>query len=41
VPGDFLEYPRNAHWILDEPGTDKVAADIAAWLARTRAKEPA
>ena len=41
VPGDFLEYPRNAHWILDEPGTDKVAADIAAWLARTRVKEPA
>lgn len=39
VPGDFLEYPQNAHWIVDEPGTDKVAADIVAWLARTRTKE--
>ncbi|MFN7056421.1 alpha/beta hydrolase [Hyphomonas sp.] len=34
VPGDFLEYPDNAHWIVDEPGTDKVVADIAAWLKR-------
>jgi pimeloyl-ACP methyl ester carboxylesterase len=34
VPGDFLEYPINAHWIIDEPGTDKVVADIAAWLGR-------
>jgi len=41
VPGDFLEYPQNAHWIVDEPGTDKVAADIVAWLARTRTKETA
>ena len=36
VPGDFLEYPKNGHWIVDEPGTDKVAADIVAWLGRTR-----
>ena len=41
VPGDFLEYPQNAHWIVDEPGTEKVAADIAGWLARTRTKETA
>ncbi|MEZ5946446.1 MAG: alpha/beta hydrolase [Hyphomonas sp.] len=41
VPGDFLEYPDNAHWIVDEPGTDKVMADIAAWLERTRVREPA
>ncbi len=34
VPGDFREYPDNAHWIVDEPGADKVAADIAAWLGK-------
>lgn len=34
VPGDFIEYPNNAHWIVDEPGTDKVCADIVAWLDR-------
>ncbi|MDO9337966.1 MAG: alpha/beta hydrolase [Caulobacter sp.] len=32
VGGDYLEYPNNAHWIVDEPGTDQVIADIAAWL---------
>lgn len=31
-PGDFLEYPDHAHWIVDEPGTDKVCADIVSWL---------
>ena len=41
VAGDFMEYPKNGHWIVDEPGTDKVAADIAGWLARTRVKEDA
>lgn len=35
VPGDFIEYSDNAHWIVDEPGTDKVVSDILAWLART------
>lgn len=35
VPGDFLEYPQNAHWIVDEPGTDLVVADIAAWLEKS------
>lgn len=39
VPGDFIEYPQNGHWIVDEPGTDKVTADITAWLERTRTKE--
>lgn len=34
VKGDFIEYPDHAHWIVDEPGTDKVVADIAAWLGR-------
>lgn len=32
--GDFIEYASHAHWIIDEPGTDKVAADILGWLAR-------
>jgi pimeloyl-ACP methyl ester carboxylesterase len=26
------EYPNNAHWIVDEPGTDQVISDIDAWL---------
>ncbi|MFN7165015.1 MAG: alpha/beta hydrolase [Hyphomonas sp.] len=34
VAGEFLEYPGHGHWIVDEPGTDKVVADIAAWLGR-------
>jgi len=34
VAGDFLEYPGHAHWIVDEPGTDKVAGDILGWLNR-------
>jgi len=34
VKGDFIEYPGHAHWIVDEPGTDKVVADIARWLDR-------
>lgn len=32
IGGDFREYPENAHWIVDEPGTDRVIEDIAAWL---------
>ena len=32
VGGEFLEYPRNAHWIVDEPGTDKMVSDIDTWL---------
>ena len=34
VKGEFIEYPNHAHWIVDEPGTDKVVADIAGWLGR-------
>jgi pimeloyl-ACP methyl ester carboxylesterase len=34
VQGEFREYPGHAHWIVDEPGTDKVVADILAWLAK-------
>jgi pimeloyl-ACP methyl ester carboxylesterase len=32
VGGDYLEYADSAHWILDEPGTDRVIADIVSWL---------
>ncbi len=32
IGGDYIEYPDNAHWIVDEPGTDKVIADIDTWL---------
>lgn len=34
VPGDYLEYRENAHWIVDEPGTDRVIADMVDWLGR-------
>lgn len=34
VPGDYQEYEDHAHWIVDEPGTDKVVADITAWLSK-------
>ncbi|RKG93767.1 alpha/beta hydrolase [Corallococcus terminator] len=30
--GKYLEYAHHAHWIVDEPGTERVIADIAAWL---------
>jgi alpha-beta hydrolase superfamily lysophospholipase len=32
VGGDYLEYADNAHWIVDEPGTEQVIADVARWL---------
>lgn len=32
VGADYREYAGNGHWIVDEPGTDKVIADIAGWL---------
>ena len=41
VPGDYIEYPQHAHWILDEPGTERVAADILAWLDRKLATDTA
>lgn len=34
VGGQLIEYPRNAHWIVDEPGTDRVVNDISGWLKR-------
>ncbi|MEM1086748.1 MAG: alpha/beta fold hydrolase [Pseudomonadota bacterium] len=33
VAGDYLEYANNAHWIVDEPGTDQVTGDILDWLS--------
>ena len=32
VPGDYSEYASNAHWIVDEPGTDQVISDMIDWL---------
>lgn len=32
IGGDYLEYPDHGHWIIDEPGTDQVIADIETWL---------
>ena len=34
-PGSYIEYPRHAHWILDEPGSDQVARDILTWLEQS------
>ncbi|WP_300391714.1 alpha/beta hydrolase [Henriciella sp.] len=34
IKGDYLEYADHAHWIVDEPGTDKVTADILDWLSK-------
>ncbi len=33
-PGDYIEYSDHAHWIVDEPGTERVSADILEWLDR-------
>ncbi len=34
IGGELRIYPENGHWIVDEPGTDQVIADIAAWLEK-------
>lgn len=33
IGADYREYATHAHWIVDEPGTDAVIADIFAWIA--------
>ncbi len=33
VGGDYKEYDRAAHWIIDEPRTDDMVTDICAWLS--------
>lgn len=38
VPGVFIEYKTHAHWIIDEPGTELVTADIITWLDRQMAR---
>jgi alpha-beta hydrolase superfamily lysophospholipase len=32
IGGDFREYGEHAHWLYDEPGWEKPAADIYEWL---------
>lgn len=32
VGGDYVEYPNNAHWLIDEPGTDVILDDVIGWL---------
>ena len=32
MPGDYFEYSNHAHWIVDEPGTEQVSADILEWM---------
>jgi hypothetical protein len=32
IGGDYREYDRAAHWIIDEPKTSEVATDICEWL---------
>lgn len=34
TPGDYIEYNSHAHWIVDEPGTEQVSADILEWMDR-------
>lgn len=33
VGGDYREYDRAAHWLLDEPRTDEMIGEIAGWMA--------
>lgn len=33
VGADYREYATGAHWIVDEPSTDAMIADIFAWIA--------
>jgi alpha-beta hydrolase superfamily lysophospholipase len=34
IGGDYREYADAAHWIVDEPATERMVSDILAWLAR-------
>ena len=36
----YKEYPRHAHWIIEEPGWESVAADVVAWLEGVSAGGP-
>lgn len=41
VEGDYLEYPDHAHWIVDEPGSERVIADILDWFDEALADDEA
>jgi alpha-beta hydrolase superfamily lysophospholipase len=30
--GAYEEYADNGHWLVDEPGTERIITDVAAWL---------
>lgn len=32
--GQLLQYPHHGHWIIDEPGVDRVVHDVSTWLKR-------
>ena len=32
VRGHYREYEEHAHWLIDEPGSDRIADDISRWL---------
>jgi pimeloyl-ACP methyl ester carboxylesterase len=32
VDAEYREYAEHAHWIMDEPGSDRVVDDVARWL---------
>jgi alpha-beta hydrolase superfamily lysophospholipase len=34
VGGDYREYADAAHWIIDEPATERMVGDVCAWLDR-------
>ena len=37
VPGDYLEYPNQGHWIIGNPGAEALSADILGWLEGLKA----
>ncbi|MBN1899535.1 MAG: alpha/beta hydrolase, partial [Spirochaetes bacterium] len=36
---EYREYPNHAHWIMDEPGWQKVAQDIYDWIVKILKKD--
>jgi|YNPNPStandDraft_1061719.scaffolds.fasta_scaffold12097_4 non-heme chloroperoxidase len=36
----YLELPDHAHWVLGEPGWEKVAESVAKWLEEKRSQTP-
>lgn len=40
VGGDFREYRTHAHWLYAEPGWERPAAEIYAWLERALERSP-